>query len=256
MHLLEAYYSRETAMPSTTQTVLAALERGAEVYVTCHRCEGSGRLLAPRKSKKGRLKGTCCPVCYGRGRRLQRYDAALDLWREGMAEQTRRCTHCLGVPHDGTGERCTECGGRGYVQAVDALPHVCPEVNAQAMDSYNDKAIDLGWMLGRLPAWVQEVVELWFRPDAVAYRAQLGGDPRVAGHAWNAPLLPLTYLGRLAYALRRAGDTARSDALVDAALAEAGNLRAAAFRELNDWQLARRLSGGTAKGRDMREGRP
>ena len=247
MHILEAYYNRQTALPSTTQTALAALERGAELWVTCPKCEGSGKLPRPKLNKKGRPSkfGDICPLCGGKGRALRRYDAELKVWREGLAEQTRSCRECLGVVYDGTGPRCKTCGGCGYEQALDAAPQGGHDPSVYGDDQHAEVNIDIAWRLKRMPLWVREVLELWFRPDAVAYRRRIGVTS--AGHAINAPLLPLTHMGRLAYDLECRGDEDRANALIDAALHEADGLRKRAFREYNLHTLVSRVTNGQAR---------
>lgn len=251
MHILEAYFNRETALPSTTQVGISALERGAEVWVTCTKCEGAGKLPYPKLRKNGRKSryGDICPNCSGKGRHLRRFDAIMKLWREGLCEQTRICRYCLGV--SGKSE-CEECGGDGYTQALDANPQGAHEASTYGSSQESDVAADIGWQLKRLAPWAREIVEAWFQPRAVSYRRRCGDD---AGHAVNAPLLPFTYLGRLAADLERRGDTARADALIDAALAEAETLRRRAFREYNDARLVHTVSRGECRGREMQYGR-
>lgn len=253
MHILEAYYNRATALPSTTQVILSALERGAEVWVTCKRCSGDKKEPSPRKKGKGKAPATC-RMCSGKGRFLRRYDAELQIWREGMAEQTRSCRDCMGVVHDPRSHApvCPTCGGCGYEQALDAMPHSGHEASVYGDNQASDTAVDIGWRLRRLPLWVREVLYAWYRPDAVAYRAKLGEDP---GHVQNASLLPLTHLGRLAHYLEVKGDTDRVDAILDAALREADNLRRCAFRVFSDARLVHVVSRGECRGREMQYGR-
>jgi hypothetical protein len=228
MHPLEAYYSgRSTAIPSTTQNTIRALENGGWVDVPCRACKGEKTKKA--KSKKYEV----CNGCLGRGSAPRRYDVVEKTWREGVHGQTRACPKCLGVSPG-----CEACEHKGYQQALDAIPKGAAAAECSDETGVADAAIEVGWVLRRLPEAYQDALAVHWSAEAVSWR---NAD---TGHMADAPLLPLTRLGQLAHRLKGLGREAEALATLEMAYGEATRLRRAAMRAWGAaWRVATKPAG-------------